>query len=485
MNLLKSAVAVFAALWLGSFPLPGLANEAGSALKIAQQLNEAFVEVAQKVSPAVVVVNVLQKPAPVADKDEGDGNFDSLPPGFWKRFHEQFPQGMPTRGQGSGVIVRPNGFILTNRHVVEDADTIEVRLQDGRTFKGVLRGVDPQSDVAVIKIEAEHLPVARLADSSKVRVGEFAVAIGAPFSLDYSVTFGHVSAKGRSNIIPAFEGGGSMDQDFIQTDANINPGNSGGPLVNINGDVIGINTLIHGLHTGIGFAIPSNLAREVSEALIDTGKFTRAWLGIGIRSLREDAELRELIKGVEDGVVVGSILPEGPAAKSDLKPSDVIVAVDGRKVSTPQQLRAEVRRKKIGHPITLDVFRKGRTTQIDVMAAEWEQPKPAVAAARKAPAEKDPTGLGVKVDLLTKELASQFRLEVTEGVVVTSVEKNSPAARRGLQPGDIITSINQQAIKTPNDFREAMDRADLKKGVIVNLINGNTARFEVVKDSAE
>jgi serine protease Do len=485
MNIQKFAVAASMALVLWWSPPPGLAKEPGSALKIAQQLNEAFVEVAQKVSPAVVVINVVQKPMPAPEKDEEDGTYDSLPPGFWKRFHEQFQQGVPTRGQGSGIIVRPNGYILTNRHVVEDVDSIEVRLQDGRSFKGVLRGIDPQSDVAVIKIEADRLPVATLADSGKVRVGEFAIAIGAPFSLDYSVTFGHVSAKGRSNVIPTMEGGGSMDQDFIQTDANINPGNSGGPLVNINGEVIGINTLIHGLHTGIGFAIPSNLAREVGDSLIETGKFTRAWLGIGIRSLRGDAELRELIKGVEDGVVVGTILPEGPAAKSDLKPSDVIVAVDGRKVSTPQELRAEVRRKQIGHPITLEVFREGKTTRIKVLAAEWEQPKPAVAATRKAPTEKDPTGLGVKVDVLTKELAAQFHLETTDGVVVTSVEKNSPAARRGVQPGDLITSINQQPIRTPKDFREAMNRADLKKGVIVNLTSGNTARFEVVKEAAE
>src|SRR5205085_3961481 len=193
---------------------------------------------------------------------------------------------------------------------------------------------------------------------------------------DYSVTFGHVSAKGRSNIVP-FAGLTSMDQDFIQTDANINPGNSGGPLVNLDGEVIGINTLIRGLRTGIGFAIPSSLAKEVSDQLISDGKFKRAWLGIGIRAFRDDADLRELIKGVDDGVVVSAILTNGPASKSDLKASDVITAVDGKPVGTPQQLRGEIRGKKIGQPITLDVARPDSTgtakmIKIKVKPAEWE-----------------------------------------------------------------------------------------------------------------
>src|SRR5579859_2766821 len=252
-------------------------------LDVARQLDSAFAEVAEKLSPTVVVINVEQAATSPEDGDE-DSHFDSMPPGFWKKFHEQFKRPEQTLGQGSGVIIRSNGYILTNRHVIDDAEKIEVRLQDGRIFKGVVRGFDAQSDVAVVKIEADNLPTARLADSNKTRVGEFAIAIGAPFSLDYTVTFGHVSAKGRSNVIDGFEGA-TMDQDFIQTDALINPGNSGGPLVNIEGEVIGINTLIRGMHTGIGFAIPSNLAKEVSDELIAQGKFQRAWLGVMIKAL--------------------------------------------------------------------------------------------------------------------------------------------------------------------------------------------------------
>src|SRR5437667_1868260 len=335
------------------------AKEPSANLALARQLTQAFIELAEKVSPAVVVITVVEKPTATATYDDEDDTSDAVPRDFWRRFHRQFKE-LPmekSQGQGSGIIIRENGFILTNRHVVEEAESIEVRLQDGRTFKAKVRGMDPQSDVAVVKIDAKGLPTATLADSSKIRVGEFAIAIGAPFRLDYSVTFGHVSAKSRSDVVTPLEGPGLMDQDFIQTDANINPGNSGGPLVNIEGEVIGMNTLIRGLRTGIGFAIPSSLAKEISDKLITEGKFTRAWLGVEIHTLRDDADFRALIKGPAEGVVVHSILPNGPAAKSELKPIDIITAVDGKRVATAQQLRGELRSKKIGHPVTLDVFR--------------------------------------------------------------------------------------------------------------------------------
>lgn len=481
MKLLDPTRSGLAALVLMTTLATPAADRPVSDLDLARRLNRAFVEVAEKASPSVVVINVLQK-IQVSDLEE-DSRFEGLPPGFWRRFHEQFPQDVPTRGEGSGVIIRPDGYILTNRHVVEDAQQIEVKLRDGRTFKATVRGVDPQSDVAVIKIDATGLPIARLADSNKTKVGEFAIAIGAPFSLDYSVTFGHVSAKGRGNIIPGDEGA-AMDQDFIQTDANINPGNSGGPLVNVDGEVIGINTLVHGLRTGIGFAVPSNLAREVSDQLIAEGKFTRAWLGIQIRALRDDPELISLLKGVEDGVVVSVIVPDGPAAKSDLKPGDVITAVEGRKVSTPQQLREQIRTRKVGQPVSLSVVRAGKPISVKISPAEWKQPEATTVAARKAsPETKDASGLGMVVKDLTPDLASQFGVERIEGVIVTSVEKDSVAARKGLKPGDVITSLNQQPTGTPAEFHDGLAKADLKKGVIVNLISGSTARFEILKIS--
>ena len=245
------------------------ATEATTPLELARQLNQAFAEVAQKVSPAVVIINVVQKmAAPSADEDE-DGPYDSLPPGFLKRFHEQF-RSLPEVSEGSGIILREDGYILTNNHVVEDADKVEVKLQDGRRMRATIRGMDPQSDLAVIKIEATGLPVAKFADSARTRVGEFAIAVGAPFRLDYSVTFGHVSAKGRSNVLEGLDTSG-MDQDFIQTDASINPGNSGGPLLDSSGRLIGVNTAIaspSGGSTGVGFAIPVDNVKQVVESII-------------------------------------------------------------------------------------------------------------------------------------------------------------------------------------------------------------------------
>lgn len=477
----RTIVAAAAAVLSASLgTLPGFSGETSHA-DVAHALNEAFVQVAEKVSPSVVVLNVVQRAAEEIVPDED--NSDSFPPGFWRDFHKQFKRPEKTYGEGSGIIVRENGYILTNRHVVEDAESIEVKLKDGRTFKASLRGLDPQSDIAIIKIDAQRLPVARLADSSKVRVGEFAIAVGAPFSLDYTVTFGHVSAKGRSSVVEGLEGQ-SMDQDFIQTDALINPGNSGGPLVNIEGEVIGINTLIRGLHTGIGFAIPSNMAREISEALIENGKFARAWLGIGIQALRDAPDLRQLLKGVSDGVVVSAILPEGPAAQSELKPTDVITAVDGQAVASAQELRAAVRSKRIGEPVTLDIFRKDKMLHVKVTPREWVQPIKAVAKTTAPPPEKSEgaVSLGITVQDLTRELAARFAFDISkvEGVLVAGVEKGSAAALR-LRAGDIITSVNQQPVASKKQFEAALKKADLKQGVLLNLVSDKTARFEIIK----
>lgn len=465
---------------------------AGTGLDLARQLNQAFIEVAEKVSPSVVVITVTQKAGSFSLEGTTDGDEnspDTLPPDFWRRFHRQFQDQMPeqTKDQGSGIIIRKDGYILTNRHVVENAEAIEVRLLDGRTFKAKVRGVDAGSDVAVIKIDADNLPVAKLADSAKTRVGEFAIAIGAPFAYDYSITFGHVSAKGRSNVIPVFSGGATMDQDFIQTDANINPGNSGGPLLNIDGEVIGINTIILGLRSGIGFAIPSNLAREVADKLIADGKFTRAWLGIEIRAVKDDPSLRELFKDAENGVVVKAILASGPSAKSELRAGDVITAVDGRAVGTAQQLRNEVRGKVIGQPVTLDVLRAGKALKVNVKPGEFFEPSVADNETHKSSGETSSKGLGLTVRALTHELAAQFGVDMTEGVIVVSVDKGSPAAHNGIKPGDIITSImaspnNSQAVTNPKQFADALKKADLKKGVIVNLQSSDSVRFEILRE---
>lgn len=480
--------------WLGLTVLtlagwPGASSAAESeALGLARQLNQAFIEVADKVSPSVVVVSVAHK-ADYTDADmEANPLWEWLPPELRRQMEERFRQRRTPRnrgpvfdGQGSGVVIREDGYILTNGHVIEGAEQIKVRFRDGTEYPAEVRGVDPQSDVAVIRIEAKDLPAAKFADSAKVRVGEFAIAIGAPFELDYSVTFGHVSAKGRSAIIPD----PSMDQDFIQTDANINPGNSGGPLVNINGEIIGINTLIRGLRTGIGFAIPSNLAREVASQLIEAGKFSRAWLGVEIRALREDPEVQGMVSGLQDGVVVRGIVRGGPAAKSELRLGDIITAVDGQAVATAQELRGRVRSSQIGSKVTLDVVRAGKELKVSVSPEAW--PEEMVASARRgtSPAPAQTTNLGMTVKPLTTDVAKEMGIEFSEGLVVTAVDPEGAAAAKGIQTGDIITQVNHKDTTSLREFRVAVQEADLTKGVVVNLVRGGVSRFVVLKETPE
>jgi len=466
-----------------------------SALDLARQLNQAFIELADKVSPAVVVVRVAHKASYVDPDDEENPFFEMLPPELRRQWDEQrerlrkeqenqrrFHREPIYSGEGSGVVIRKEGYILTNRHVVDGAEKIKIVLKDGSEFDGDVRGVDAQSDVAVIKIDpkGKSLTVAKLADSDKTRVGEFAIAIGAPFNLDYSVTFGHVSAKGRSVIEDKI-----MDQDFIQTDASINPGNSGGPLVNIDGEVVGINTLIRGLRTGIGFAIPSNLAREISDRLITDGKYVRAYLGVQISPLKGDNEYRDLITGVNDGVVIVAIPSDGPAAKSDLKPGDVITAVEGVTVSTAQQLKNEIRGKKIGSPVTLDVHRFGKNIKVKVKPEAWPEEIGQVAS-RRRPAVDDKSGsFGLTVETVTKELAEQYSLDKIEGLLVTEVQRGSAAERKGIKPGDVITEVNGKTVTTQKQFQQAMKATDAKKGVVIIFTTRGTSKVEVLRDSGE
>ena len=384
MTMRTPALALGLALWLPT----GRAAENTSPLDLARQLNRAFVQVAAKVKPSVVVIHVAKQREQAIQLPNFGGPlgpddplfrrfFENLP----KEFRDQFPQpspdapekprrdngNSPFTGSGSGIVVTADGYILTNRQVIEDATRLKVITADGREHPARLRGVDTQSDLAVIKIDAKNLRPAQFAETSNVHIGEFAIAIGAPYRLDYTFTVGHVSAKGRNRLInnPAF------DQDFIQTDASINPGNSGGPLVNIDGQVIGVNTMIRGLNTGIGFAIPSTFARQVAQKIIRHGKVPRARLGISIQSLRENPDLRDLAKGLREGVMVREIQPDGPAAKSDLKPFDIITAVADTPVHTAQDLRSAVRFQPIGQPLTLHIQRAGKPLKITIRPEEW------------------------------------------------------------------------------------------------------------------
>jgi serine protease Do len=493
-TLTRSACCSVAMVWIAvAAGTLGLQSAPSTALDLARQLNQAFIEVADHVTPSVVVVKVAHKNPHAMVEGQDNPFWDMLPREWRKRFEERQNQGRQGNkdqepvfdSQGSGIIVREDGYILTNGHVVEGADKIRVRLKDGREFDATVKGRDPQSDIAVLQLtdkSAKRLPVAKMADSNEVKIGEFAIAIGAPFDLDYSVTYGHVSAKGRSRIIddPA------MDQDFLQTDANINPGNSGGPLVNINSEVIGINTLIRGLGTGIGFAIPSNLAKEVADQLISSGKFTRSWLGVSITSLKEDPEYAKLVTGITEGVVVKEIIPEGPAAKSELKPSDIITAVDGKPVTTSQQLKNEIRSKKVGEAVALKVYRNNKFTEVKVRPEAWPEDEKAVVASRSGPGGEGAKAgsMGLTVETLTKDLAKKYGTEVNEGVVVTDIELGSPSEEKGIRIGDVITEVNRKSVTNVKEFREAMKQADPKKGVIVNLNSQGTGKFVILKGNA-
>ena len=497
---------------LSTLPLPAAQKES-AAIVLARQLNQAFIEVADQVSPSVVVIRVAQKQDRSMFGFETEGNpfFEE----FRRRFDEQFRrrqrsdgQPQPERapefnGQGSGVVIREDGYILTNRHVVEDAQKIEVRFKDGRTFPATVRGLDPRSDVAVLKIEAKGLPAAKFADSDKLRVGEFAIAIGAPFNLDYSVTFGHVSAKGRTDLLRGIAPGTPMDQDFIQTDANINPGNSGGPLVNINGEIIGINTLIRGIGTGIGFAIPSNLARDVAESLIRDGRVVRARLGLLALGIKEEfgdrnqqpnsdpdwdavspQRLRELngraFKGATNGVFVSGIQKSGPAAKSTLKLEDVITHVEATPISNAQELRAALR-SKAGKVVTLSVVRDGKPLKIKVTPEEWPDEPQLTSNRSKNVRDGKSEELGLTVKPLTPELAKQHKLKQSEGLLITDVESGGPAARRGLKPGVVITEINGKPVADLRDFATGLNESDFKKGVRLEILADGAKKFEVLR----
>ena len=482
------------------------ATAASKSLELARQLNEAFVEVADTVSKSVVVIEVTFKPSAEGAEGERNPMLDRLPDWFRREFlpdaetPDESPNNAPRSqrrsrrqapiipGSGSGVVLREDGYILTNAHVVKDSITIKVKLKDGREFDAEVRGIDELSEVAVIKLKGEDikgLPVVKFANSDKVRVGEFAIAIGAPFALDYSVTIGHVSAKGRANVVPGYLGGANMDQDFIQTDANINPGNSGGPLVNLEGEVMGINTLIRGIGTGIGFAIPSNLARKVADQLIKGGTFERAWLGIAISDLRDLPDWDSLAPGHDQGVVIMGIPKDTPAARSDLKPSDLVIAVNGKSVKSVPELRNEVRSHPLGTKLQIEVIRGGKELTIEV--ATGLMPDSALAGRSNLPRTQSPppeiVPLGLKVEAITPSLAKQYGLKQKEGVVITAVTEDSPAADLGLAAGMVITDLNHKPVKSVDDFRTQMGKSNLKKGVLLNYVDAEgNSKFQVLKE---
>src|SRR6516162_8039153 len=452
--------------------LPAAAQASGAAgagRDLAHQLNEAYEEVYDHVAPTVVVIDVSKS-------GKGGGNNPFAGFDFFFRGPRGDEGEQPDQSEGSGFFIRPDGYILTNVHVIDGADKIEVKLKDGRTFPAKVVGSDERTDVAVIKIDATSLPTVNLANSDEVRVGQLVCAIGAPYKFEYTFTTGVVSAKGRNELLA------DKYEDYIQTDASINPGNSGGPLCDIDGRVIGVNTLIHGLNRGLGFAISSNLAKQVSDQLIASGKIVRPWLGIIIESLG-DQNRAEVFKGVDKGVVVRTIQADTPASRSDLRPADVITDVDGVQVGSARELQNEVLKKKVGEQLTLGVWRNGKKMSVSVRTEELPSNPNKIGSipASPVPSESAASEFGVKVQDVTPELKQEFGLKSDVGVVVTEVAPNSPAALADIQSGDLITEVGRNPVSNTQSFQKALMEQKEKQNLLLLLDRKGIKTYSIVK----
>lgn len=459
--------------------MPEVTHAQDKALENLRETGKAFASVAKDASPAVVFIKV--------EKTVSQGPFfryrSPFEDEFFKRFFgepgpgfPQFPQQQQKRqvqSQGSGFIITRDGYILTNNHVVGDADKVTVKLLDGREFTAKTVGTDPPTDVAVIKIDAENLPVLSLGDSDRIEVGEWVLALGNPFGLSHTHTAGIVSAKGRSSV-------GITDyEDFIQTDAAINPGNSGGPLIDLEGKVVGINTAIYsrngGGYMGIGFAIPINMAKNIYTQLIEHGNVTRGYLGVTIQDLT--AELAKSF-GLSDtkGVLVSQVMPDTPAEKAGIKQGDVIVSLGGKPVENSASLRNEVAMTVPGTTVKVGLIRDGKKMTLNVKVEKMSEDMLASSASSRS---EDLSNLGLSVATLNSELAKQYGFENESGVVVTGVDQDSLAARAGIRPGMLIKEVNRKPVKNVKEFQDALKKSG-KKPILFFIKDSRGSHFVAI-----
>jgi serine protease Do len=439
-----------------------------------KQVDEAFVQIAKKVSPAVVNISSEKKMARTTEGQEMEPFFRQFPfreffgDDFFKHFKE-LPRGEggpAPMALGSGVIVSPDGIILTNAHVVKDMREITVTLTDKRSFKAKLLGADPESDIAVIKIDAKDLPVAALGDSNKLRVGEVVLAIGNPFGLTGTVTSGIVSATGRTNVgITGYE-------DFIQTDAAINPGNSGGPLVNINGEVIGINTAIatrSGGYQGIGFAIPSDSAKLIMDQLVKEGKVHRGLLGVNIQDLNQ-ALAKSFGRTDTNGALVSEVVPGSPAEKGGIKAGDIVLSFNGHPVTGAGQLKNLVGLEKPGSTVKMTIYRDHKTQEIAATVGE-RTPQALASVSPKAETSKE---LGMELEKVPAQVAKKMKIKEGVGLMIKSVDPEGLGSRMGLEAGDVILDIDGHKVADVSQFSKEVDQAK-KNGVIRLMVQRGSA----------
>lgn len=466
-SVLTAALLVFVLFSAGPF---GYAAESDG-IDAVRQIGKAFVEIAEKSSPAVVGLfsekTVASQYSPMRDGPFGEPFDDDFFDFFFRR---QFPQRQPQPrpksrqvAQGSGFIVSSDGYILTNNHLVREAEKVTVKLSDGREFKNAkVVGTDPESDVAVVKIDAENLSFLELADSDKLKVGEWVLAIGNPFGLSHTVTSGIVSATGRTMGLSKYE-------DFIQTDAAINPGNSGGPLINLDGKAVGINTAIvtrSGGSMGIGMAIPINMAKSVYQQIIEGGTVERGAFGVYIDQLTPDMAKS---MGLEDteGVVITDVMKDSAAEKAGMKRYDVVIEFEGEKLKAPNELRNRVAMLKPGTDVKLVIIRDGNRKDVTAQLGKRSEEMLAAAEGSKA-LEK----LGFTVENLSDELAERFGYQGLSGVIVTKVEPDSSAAQTGIRPGVLIQEVNRKKVSNIKDFSSAMEKAGKNESVLLLVYNG-------------
>jgi serine protease Do len=389
------------------------------------------------------------------------------------------PQEFRRRGSGSGFIISEDGYIITNNHVVGEADAVSVTLDDGRELEAKVIGADPDSDVALIKVDAKNLPYLEFADSSEVEVGQWVLAFGSPFGLSRTVTAGIVSATGRKNVgMLGFE-------DFIQTDAAINPGNSGGPLVDLYGRVVGVNTLIYsrsGGYMGIGFAIPVNMAKWVKDQLLAEGDVTRGYLGVWIQDLDNDIAQSFGLDRDRRGALIGEVGEDSPAADAGLKHGDVVVEMDGTPVRDSASLRNRVAMIAPGNNVDLTVLRGDDKANVTVTIGERpENVETATSRPGREEAAPEFEGLGIRVQDLSDDIAAQLGYEGEDGVVVTRVNPNSPAAEAGIRQGNLIQQVNRQTVSNVQEFRSAFEEAPKDRPISLLLSDGRASRFVALR----